>query len=563
MNLDEGKIYISKLNLNREKGEIESPHKPVLQYATPVFDSENQKRGVFVLSVRADYLIKNILTHKFNRGLDSYFLDKEGFYLLHSDVSKRWGGSDDLNTGENLNNDFPQESASLILSGKPGIILIDEHLFNYVPIYFDPSNVERYWIYMESLDESTIYSPIYAFYKIFGVLIFVLITSGVMATLFFSRSLTRPLSKLVEGASRISEGDFSYRIKVKSSDEIGCLTNTFNGMTLRLEEAERKLRDHAVNLEKKVEEKTEEIIRKEYTENLIETAQDAIICIDENWIINIWNQMAEKIFRYSKGEIVGKSIHTIIPERYMKEQEEDVSLLLKTDVYRKTWKILKMSAINRTGQVIPIEMSLACNKAEKDKLSFTFIIRDITDRNRMEEMLLRSEKLKALGVMTSGISHEFNNILAIIRGNAILIEKGYSDHPKLMEKLNVIIEKSGAGAEVVRRMQDFADKEKDTAIIPVDIRDITIQAINFTTPSWKNIALSNGIKYDIEQKDLKPVPTVLGNPTELKDVLLNMINNAMQAMPGGGRLSFRTWSEDNTVYLSISDTGVGMSKDLQ
>ena len=124
-------MYISKLGLNREHGEIESPHKPTLRYAMPVFDREKQKRGILVLNVLADYLLKNVLAPRPSERTDSYLLDENGFYLLHPQILKQWGGVEDLNTGENIENDFSREVASLVLSGKSGIKLVDQHFYNF------------------------------------------------------------------------------------------------------------------------------------------------------------------------------------------------------------------------------------------------------------------------------------------------------------------------------------------------------------------------------------------------------------------------------------------------
>jgi CheY-like chemotaxis protein len=82
-------------------------------------------------------------------------------------------------------------------------------------------------------------------------------------------------------------------------------------------------------------------------------------------------------------------------------------------------------------------------------------------------------------------------------------------------------------------------------------------------PRWKNMAQANGINYYIDTEDLKEVPTVFGNPSELREVFVNIINNALDAMLIGGRLSFSTWRKDDTVFVSISDTGKGMSEEVK
>ncbi|ODS34191.1 MAG: signal transduction histidine kinase [Candidatus Scalindua rubra] len=281
--LNEGEIYVSKLDLNREHGEIESPHKQILRYAVPVFDREKQKRGILVLNVLADFLLKNVLTQNFIKGVDSYLLDKDGFYLLHPDVSKLWGGLSDLNIGENLKNDLPEEVASLILSGNSGNKLINKNFFNFIPIHFAPSDDEGYWIFVESLDKSMVYYPIYTFYKILGFLVLLMIVGVVAATFIISKRLTRPLNELVKGATVVAEGNLDYHINVESSGEIAFLAFSFNKMVYKLGKARKQLQRYVDNLEQKIEDRTKELQEgKENIEKINSELEDFIYIVSHD-----------------------------------------------------------------------------------------------------------------------------------------------------------------------------------------------------------------------------------------------------------------------------------------
>ncbi|GJQ59727.1 MAG: response regulator [Candidatus Scalindua sp. AMX11] len=212
-------------------------------------------------------------------------------------------------------------------------------------------------------------------------------------------------------------------------------------------------------------------------------------------------------------------------------------------------KSLEIRVTNRTNEL---------SQKNKELLS------EISERKQMEETLLQSEKLKALGVMSSGVAHEFNNILAIIMGYAQLMQQGYGDHKKLGKSIRVIIEAAKDGAEIVRRMQEFTNQKKDaTQYVLVDMKDMIQQAIEYTMPKWKHMAQANGIDYHIDTTGVRETPAVSGNNAELKEVMVNIINNALDAMPEGGTLTFSTWKTNNTVFVSISDTGEGMYEDVQ
>ncbi|MCP4253925.1 MAG: PAS domain-containing protein [Candidatus Scalindua sp.] len=189
---------------------------------------------------------------------------------------------------------------------------------------------------------------------------------------------------------------------------------------------------------------------------------------------------------------------------------------------------------------------------------------DINERKKMEEVLLQSEKLKSIGTLTAGISHEFNNILAIISGNVQMLQEKYNDQGGLTKSLHVISKAVNDGAEISRNMLEFAKiKEDAKEFVPTDIRDLIMQSIEFTMPRWKSMAQANSINYQIDKEGMKDVPSIMCNPTKIREVFINIINNALDAMPDGGSLSFSTRASDETVFVNITDTGVGIPEDVK
>jgi CheY-like chemotaxis protein len=185
-------------------------------------------------------------------------------------------------------------------------------------------------------------------------------------------------------------------------------------------------------------------------------------------------------------------------------------------------------------------------------------------RKQAEEALIQSEKLKSIGTITAGVAHEFNNILAIISGNAQLLEGSRKDDEELVDAIRTIKRMANDGAEISRRMLKFTNTAKDTAgFVPIDINELINQVIDFTTPRWKNMAQAKGINYHMDTEGMKGIPKVLCNPTELREMFINIINNALDAMPDDGRITFRTWSEEDTVLISVSDTGEGIPEEVK
>ncbi|MDP6923748.1 MAG: PAS domain S-box protein [Candidatus Scalindua sp.] len=297
---------------------------------------------------------------------------------------------------------------------------------------------------------------------------------------------------------------------------------------------------------------------------LIETAQNAIICIDENGTINLWNQSAERIFGYSKAEIIGKPLEIIIPDESKKQYQEGLKLFINTGNSKIIGKTTEVFGITKEKILIPLEISLTSQKVENEKYFFTAIIHDLTERRKTEEMLLQAEKLKSMGVMASGVAHDFNNLLAIISGNVQLLELRNEGNKELTDTLHTINQAIKDGADIVCRMMKSTKIESDfSEFVPVDIKGVLVQAIDFIRPRWLNMARAAGIVYDMDMEDIKEVPTVMGNPSELREVFINIINNALDVMSSGGRLSFCTWTENHTVLVSITDTGDGMPEEVR
>ena len=202
---------------------------------------------------------------------------------------------------------------------------------------------------------------------------------------------------------------------------------------------------------------------------------------------------------------------------------------------------------------------------------YLIIITDISARveaqirlKKRTKELLQSKKLESMGIMTTGIAHGFNNILAIVDGKVQMLMRENKGREKLLEDLRLIRSSVKDGAGIVHRMNKFTKGREDRDwFVAINLREELKTAIDSTRPKWKECAEMEGIAYTINIEDAKHVSCIKGNPMELQEVLINIINNALDAMPGGGTLSFSTREENGSVVLEISDTGTGMDEETQ
>jgi nitrogen-specific signal transduction histidine kinase/CheY-like chemotaxis protein len=191
------------------------------------------------------------------------------------------------------------------------------------------------------------------------------------------------------------------------------------------------------------------------------------------------------------------------------------------------------------------------------------IVRDITTEREIETQLHQSEKLTALGQLAGGIAHDFNNLLQAILGYAQLMKQNPSNTDLIERSLTVVESAAMDGSETVRRIQQFARLRPDEQFVGVDINQIVQDAVAITRPRWEeNIARdSRALELNLE---LQAGALIQGRPAALSEVLTNLILNAMDAMPEGGRLTIATrHTPGREVRVTVADTGIGMPETIR
>jgi PAS domain S-box-containing protein len=312
--------------------------------------------------------------------------------------------------------------------------------------------------------------------------------------------------------------------------------------------------------------KAEDQVRK--LSHAVEQSSSTIIITDGKGNIEYANPKFNQLTGYSLEEAVGK------PPRILKSGKTS------PEVYSKLWETIKSGNEwrgefcnkKKSGELYWESASISPVKDEKgDITNFIAVKEDITEQKKLEGALSQSEKLKSLGTITAGVAHEFNNILAVIMGSAEVLEGGFKDDQELKRGLKTIIEAGEDGAGIVKRMLSFAKAElSESDYISIDIKYLIKQAMEFTMPRWKNMAQSEGIKYNINTVGITETPEVFCNPTELREVFVNLIHNSIDAMPDGGVITMATRCVEHGgelkgdfIEITFSDTGKGMPEKVK
>jgi PAS domain S-box-containing protein len=303
--------------------------------------------------------------------------------------------------------------------------------------------------------------------------------------------------------------------------------------------------------------------------SVLETAPDAIITIDERGTIQTFSQAAEKLFGYAAGEVIGRNVKMLMPQPYRGEHDGYLTRYRETGEKHIIGIGRKVEAQRKDGTTFPMELAVGeVGEAGSNRI-FTGFIRDLSSREKMEEDLRQAQKMEAVGQLTGGLAHDFNNLLTAISGNLEMLEPRLSDDED-RELLREAQEATELGAQLAKRLLAFGRRTALQAQA-VDINKIATGMVDLLRRT-----LGESVKVEMVLEPGLPLTTT--DPGQVENVLLNLAINARDAMPEGGRLIIETrrtqldeaYAAEHSevtagdyVMLSVTDTGTGMSEEVQ
>ena len=294
---------------------------------------------------------------------------------------------------------------------------------------------------------------------------------------------------------------------------------------------------------------------------ILETTVDAIITIDTQGIVQTFNTAAEKIFGYRAEEVIGNNVKMLMPAPYQSEHDSYIGRYLETGVPKIIGIGRQVTGRRKDGTEFPMDLAVS-EVPLKDKRLFAGIVRDITERKRLEEQLVQSAKLAAVGKLVSGIAHEVNNPVSIIKMHiASLMQdiesqklpKDLLDALKIIQRQNNKISQIMVGLLAFSRQGSFSPEWTDVN-----------QTVHVALGLVENTLQNQSIVYQAELKD--SLPKVFLDPIRIEQVLVNLFNNAIDTMSSGGVLTVSTAQEtDEThrdwVVIRVEDTGEGIDEE--
>jgi excisionase family DNA binding protein len=184
----------------------------------------------------------------------------------------------------------------------------------------------------------------------------------------------------------------------------------------------------------------------------------------------------------------------------------------------------------------------------------------LADLKAAQEQLVRGETLRALGELAGGAAHHLNNLLAIVWGRVQLLLRREEAGPR-RRSLEIVERATKDAADVVRRLQQFARTEPTERVERMDLNELVSEVLEMTRVRWHDVAQAQGVQIDIAF-ERGEIPLACGDPVALREVIVNIVMNAVDALPQGGRITLASRVDGGMVALSVTDTGVGMSREV-
>lgn len=284
--------------------------------------------------------------------------------------------------------------------------------------------------------------------------------------------------------------------------------------------------------------------------DIILKSLDAIIGFRNDSEIFIWNEGAEKLFGYTKEEVLGRDFEFLLPPALRKKGEKEFLIETVKDVG--FISDFKTQRVTKNGDLKDVSISrFPIFNDKQECIGNVGIIRDITNEMKLEKELREKENLALIGEIVSSIAHNLSNPLNIISGNAdyLLIDKKESDEG--FEELKVIIDETTRITKSIRQLLNFS-KPVTLTREPINLNIILEEIIEQAQylSSNKNITFKKTLT--------KKLPEISADRELIRDVFLNIINNSVQAISTEGIISVKTSRNDNFVITEISDTGSGI-----
>ncbi|ABD08291.1 multi-sensor hybrid histidine kinase [Rhodopseudomonas palustris HaA2] len=542
-------VVVSPVELARTDGAILQPPMPLIRVSAALFATDGTMFGLIIADVGLRPAFATA-TAKTRKGRTVFIINDRGDYLLHPDKSREFGF--EFDRPARIQDDFPS-LATAITSGKDQTAIVEDR--NGVPIGVAIDRVEGAPLaIVETVPQQFILDDIMTAWldsTLTGGSVAVL--TAVLLGFVMARTLIKPLSQMTKAVAGFAE-DAPPKMPVAASGEIGVLARAFDTMVQDVQAKTAAIRHE-----------------KELFESIMTTMAECVVLIDRN---------GEAIYqnRANRELLSALDIRVDQWQELYDIYTPDGSTRLSADHWPSA-RVLRGETVDNyeivcrrrdSGKTVHLMGSARpLWEAAGTQTGAVVVFRDVTEMRATEHRLHQSQKLEAIGQLTGGVAHDFNNMLTVINGTAEILLDELADRPDLCSIARMIEQAAGRGADLTRQLLAFARRQ------PLQPRNIDVNAIVLNTQQLLKATIGEHI--DVEVRLAQDVDAARVDPSQLSSALLNLAVNARDAMPNGGKLMLETadvvldaaYGQHNPdvqpgryVMIAVSDTGTGIPAEL-
>jgi PAS domain S-box-containing protein len=405
------------------------------------------------------------------------------------------------------------------------------------------------WIITVVLPESDFMGPVSANNRATVALALLALTIAAASGWATARWVTRPIVALNASARSLADGTWDRPVPVDRDDEVGELARSFNDMAVRLRGSIDVLNKEM--LERLRVERTLRESEEKYR-TLFEESRDMVFfSTPEGTMLDV-NAAGIRMLGFpSKEALLG--VH-VARDLYVDPNERKALI----DRLSTQGEVNDFQASFRRHDGGEIQVSVtasAIRNSEGQFVAMRGIVRDVTEHHLLEQQLRQAQKMEAVGQLAGGIAHDFNNILTAIIGFANLLEARLPEGDPLAEYPHNIAASAEKASELTRGLLAFSRKQV-LNMRPVDLDGL----LGGMTPLLRRLIRED---IDLETRLCGEETTVMADPLQVEQVVMNLVTNACDAMAAGGRLTIATGRLGGNVLLTVADTGVGMAPETK
>jgi two-component system NtrC family sensor kinase len=336
------------------------------------------------------------------------------------------------------------------------------------------------------------------------------------------------------GLGKTVDGDFL------SSEDVELLFTIAGYLAIALDNAQ---------LYSSLEQKAQQIERlKDFSENIVESLNVGVLAVDLDGRVESWNTQIEQLIGVLRHEAVNRKFDEVLPSDLAAE------IAARTDDEHVSG-LYKFHLRNRAGRALVVNVSMAPLVGKSaERIGRLILVDDITQRTRLEEQLLQTEKLTSLGLLAAGVAHEVNTPLAVISNYTQMLAKQLPAEDPRHNLIEKIVKQTFRASEIVNNLLNFS-RTGAAEFSEVNLNQVIEETLTLVSHPFRTA------RVQVIQELKGELPPVIGSGNRLQQVFLNLFMNARDAMPSGGMLEVRTGAVNGSVEVEVTDTGMGISRD--